>query len=163
MKIIQDNAIYVQKVDLEFLKYDARILPENILKSIFENPQIDLDDYEKYDLFKFDEPQDVEFFQKLDFIVDYTVIQDYNNDELKKYAETCQNEFESIAQQLYNADKNDLEYATMSFRYKVLSYRQISLYHIGEFKHGLLDMPLPKTNKQGIKKLINKVLSKLNH
>ena len=163
MKIIQDDAVYVQKIDLKFLKYYHRILPENISKKIFENPKIDLDDYNKYDLFKFDEPQDIEFFQSLDFIVDYMVIKDYNNDELENYAESCQKELESISQQLYTTDKKDPEYATISSRYKVLSYRQISLYHISEFKSGLLDMPLSKTNKQGMKKLINKVFSRINY
>lgn len=161
MKIIQDNSLYIQKIDLEFLKYHARILPENISKKIFENPEIDLDDYNKYDLFKFDEPQDIEFFQNLDFIIDYTVIKDYNNEELYEYVKTCHKEFESTALQLFTTNKKDPQYTNVLFRYKVLSYKKLSLYHISEFKNGLLDMPLPKPNKdKSIKKLLNKLLTK---
>lgn len=41
MKIIKNNAVYIQKKDLEFLKYNPHILPQSISSKIFENGDID--------------------------------------------------------------------------------------------------------------------------
>ena len=66
MKIITNTAVYVQKIDLEFFKYSLHSLPQSISSKIFENSELDVDDFNKYDFFKFENKNDIEFFRSID-------------------------------------------------------------------------------------------------
>lgn len=161
MKIMRENALYIQKIDLEFLKYYYRILPEDISNMIFSNPEINLDDLSKYDFLKIEDPQVIKYFQNVDAIIDYNSIENYSIDELGEIGKKYNIEFDIIARQLYTTNKSDSKYAHILSQYKELNYKIKTLVDIIDYKNGLLILNLPGSKeKSNIKKLINKFIAK---
>lgn len=159
MKLIVDNSLYIQKIDLEFLQYYCHLLPKNVSDKIFKNPQIDLDDYSKYDFLEFSNPEDIAFFQNIDAIIDYNMIENYSNTELGEMGKSFRIELEQTAQKLYSIKESSPEYKDTLLRYKILNYKIKSLTDILDFKYGMLKFKLP-TSKNRIKQLINRIIHK---
>lgn len=145
MKISTKNAIYVQKQDLEFLKYRLRSLPSSINDKIFENVELDPDDFDKYDFFKFEEEEDIEFFKSLDWLIDYTAVKDLGIEELKYIGENLVKKFEEVACFLYSIDEKSDDYKKTILDYTVLQYQNATLSDIFDLKNGLLKIKLPNT------------------
>ncbi len=162
MIISKDNAIYIQKQDLEFLKYYYNMLPTYISQKIFENPDINLDDYSKYDLFKFDDSKDIEFFNSIDCLIDYTSIKNFSIGQLVELGKNYAKQLEEITKRLYATNNSNQEYSSILLQYKSLNYKLSSLRDIIDFLNGAINMPLPKKNnhKAKISKLIQKHFQK---
>lgn len=170
MKISTKDAIYVQKKDLEFLKFQARALPSSINQKIFENSMLDLDDYDKYDFLMFENEEDIEFFKSLDWLIDYTEIKDLENDELRQIGENLVKRNDEVAKKLYSIEEKDESYKSTIQEYMLLSYQITTLSDISDMNNGMLKIKLPNTNdtnnidntKVNIPKLIKNILSKLS-
>lgn len=152
MRILRNNTIYVQKIDIEFLKYTLHILPENVLNGI------DLDDYNKYDFIPFSNENDIEFFMKIDFIIDYSDYENMQMEKIKLKGESLVSELESITAKMYQEKLSDEEYEKTSRKYKELNHLITSLGDLCDFKDGMLKLNIPPKNK--FKQLINILLKK---
>lgn len=159
MKIITDKAAYIQKIDLEFFKYRLRTMPQSISAKIFENKEIDLDDYDKYDFLKFDSTEDIEFFKSIDWIIDYDSIKDLTTSELKEIGNAYVERLEKTAKKLYEMSEEDSDYKDTLFQYTLLYYQVASLGDISDFKLGLLQINMP-TEKKTLKGLIRMLFTK---
>lgn len=161
MKIITNHLAYVQKIDLEFLKYRLHSLPQSISSKIFENSEIDVDDFNKYDFFKFDDVSDIEFFKGIDWIIDYDSIRNLTDIEIKAMGRTYVERLEQITKILYKMTSDNKDYENVLLQYKLLHYQITSLNDILDFKSGLLKMTLPnKDNK--LQKLIRIFIKRKN-
>lgn len=159
MIITKENATYVQKYDLKFLRNIYRILPEDIDQKIFNNPDIDPDDYNIFDFFKFTDPKDIEYFSNLECLNDYTYIKELSKEEFQEMVKNVVRRLDEITKKLYNTDKNDPEYSSIFLQYKSLNYKVVDLRHIAEYKNGFIDMNLPKEHKLKIPKLMQRIFS----
>ena len=142
MKIITKAAAYVQKIDLEILKYTLHYLPQSISSKIFENCELDVDDFNKYDFFKFEDEKDIEFFKSIDWLIDYNSVRDLTNEEITKIGRDYVEQRDQIAKKLYTASDYE-EYNDILFQYKLINYQITSLNDISDFKNGLLKINLP--------------------
>lgn len=150
MKILKNNKIYVQKIDIEFLKYTMGILPDNILTTI------NLDDYEKYDFLCFTNEEDIEFFKNLECLIDYNEFENKDTDEIKETGERLVGEFEFISKSLYQGTLDSDEYKKTMKRYKELNHMITSLRDLMDYKLGLLKLNIT-TKKSKLKRLLNKI------
>lgn len=163
MKLMVGNSLYVQKIDLEFLKYYYRVLPESISTKVFDNPKIDLDDYSKYDFLEFSDYEDIEYFQNVDAIIDYNMIEGYTNSELSAIGKRFSEEFDKVSSELYSITESDPKYNDVLSRHKTLTYKMKTLNDILDFRNGMLKLQLPTEKKESkFKQLINRIIPK-NH
>lgn len=161
MKILTKNIVYVQKKDLEFLKYIVRILPPSIGQKIFENKDLDPDDYDKYDFFEFTDDDDIAFFRSLDWLIDYTQVKDSKNDNLRQIAEKVAIKYDEVARRLYSMTEKDENYKSTLQEYTLLSYQIATIEDISDINNGLLKINIPNT-KVSIPKLKKNFFSKVS-
>lgn len=75
MKIITNDAVYVQKSDVFFLKNANLSIPASVSNKIFSN---ETSTNGSCDFIKFVDSSAIEYFKKLDWVVDYNQIKDLN-------------------------------------------------------------------------------------
>lgn len=168
MKIINDKVVYVQKIDLEFLKYRLHSLPVSIDSQIFENVESNFDDFNKYDFFKFENVNDIEFFRNTDFIVDYNFVKTVSIDEIVKVGKKYIEKRDILARKLYSIATSNSDYNEILTQFKIVEYQISSLNDIIDFKSGCLKMKLPEgtelpaefMQENGFRKLIKIMFNK---
>lgn len=70
MKIFANNKVYVQKNDLTYLLHNAKEIPTSIFEKVFNGIFIVTDD-NRYEFIEFSKPEEIEFFKKNEWMVDY--------------------------------------------------------------------------------------------
>ena len=83
MKVFKDGKLYVNKKDLLILRKSQYQIPDSVLDDM-ENSKVLLsfDDRDTY--VEFSDEKDIDFFRKVDWIVDYNSARDLNMEVLKK-------------------------------------------------------------------------------
>lgn len=149
MKVLTRNTLYVQKMDIGFLKYTMHTLPDSALD------KINLDDYNKYDFIPFTDKDIIAYLNSLDYIIDYQEMEKLKltPEELKEIGSSLASERETVTSIIYKCKKGTEEYKEAMYRYKILSHLLASLTDISDIKSGLLKINIPTHNK--FKRLIN--------
>ena len=102
MKIITENAVYVQKNDLGFLNQTNLAIPASIFMKVFGNGITIIDDSNRYEFVRFEEESEIDFFKEQDWIVDYNSVKDLGEAEIKEIFDETVNQMDSIARK-YNS------------------------------------------------------------
>lgn len=66
MKIITEEAVYIQKNDIEHLYLVELPIPSSIFIKVFGNGVITINDDNRYDFIRFSGEKEIEFFKSLD-------------------------------------------------------------------------------------------------
>ena len=82
MKIITDNAAYVQKKDIAYLSQTNIARPISIFLKVFDLGAITIDENNKNEFIKFDSQKDISFFRNIDWIIDYNEVKDLSEKEI---------------------------------------------------------------------------------
>lgn len=82
MKVFKDGKLYVNKNDLLILRKSQYQVPESVFGGRESN--LILLGIEKDVFLEFTDEKDIEFFKKIDWIVDYDSVRDLNMEVLKK-------------------------------------------------------------------------------
>ncbi len=168
MKIITENAVYVQKNDITYLNHTDLPIPASIFMKIFGNGIVIINDSNRYEFEKFEDDSEIEFFKGLDWIVDYNSVKDLSDDEIIEIGQNIAQVKNQIAEQfnLMSEDerKENLGLVTQC---ELLDFKMYSLRDILWFKQGHLPMTLPEgidypegfvqKGEKGIQKLIRRI------
>lgn len=101
IKIIANDAIYVQKIDIAYLDASNLPIPASIfMKTVAKGMTIN--ENNKYDFIRFDEASEIEYFKGLDCIIDCDVANGLSEEEIIEAMENVQKERLSIARE-YNS------------------------------------------------------------
>ena len=76
MKIVTNEAIYVQKNDLVFLNQTDIPIPASIFMKAFGKGATIINYNNRFDFVKFEDSKEIEFFKNMDFILDYDLVKD---------------------------------------------------------------------------------------
>ena len=133
MKILTENAIYVQKNDMTYLSRMAKSIPSSILIQVYGKGAETIDDNE------------IEFFKNLDWIVDYQVLKNLTDEEIYSMGQDILNEKNRIARQFnllspVERKKN----ISMVNECELLDYKLYSIRDILWFNQGHIYIKLPK-------------------
>lgn len=168
MKIITQNAVYVQKNDIAYLNQTDLPILASIFLKVFGHGIVIIDDSNRYDFEKFEDASEIEFFSELDWIVDYNSVKDLSDEEIIEVGQSIVKERNQIAQQFNSmAEDERKENLGMVTQCELLDFKMSSLRDILLFKQGYLKMTLPEgvdypggtvqKGKNGIQKLIGRV------
>lgn len=166
MKIITNDAVYVQKNDIGFLNQTDLLIPVSVFLKVFGNGITIIDDSNRFEFIKFEDKEEIEFFQGLDFIVDYNLLKDLSEDEIMKLGQEVAFEKNNIAKK-YNSlsgrDRANNMYMVSECEkldFKMYSIRDILWYKQGYIKFDMpIDLNVQKEEK-GFKKLLRKIKKK---
>ena len=171
MKIITENAVYVQKNDITYLNHTDLPIPASIFIKVFGNGMVIIDDSNRYEFEKFEDNHEIEFFKRLDWIVDYNSVKDLSDDEIIEIGQSIVQSKNQIAQQLDSMSEDQRkENLEMLTQYELLNFKMHSLRDILWFKRGDLKMTLPEgvdypegfvqTGEKRIQKLMKRIFPK---
>lgn len=161
MKIFTSNAVYVQKIDLEFFKYSLHSLPQTISKQFFESNKVDCDDYGKYDFIKFENIEDIDFFKSVNWIIDYASVKDLSDEEYNKLGWDLARKREQATERLYSFERENNEYRIILLECKLLQYQISMLQDIADVRDGRLKIRIPEEQSK-LHKMMRKIFVKEN-
>ena len=134
VKIITDDAVYVQKNDITYLNHTDLPIPASIFMKVFGNGIVVVDDSNRYEFEKFENTDEIEFFKGLDWIVDYNSVKDLSDDEIIEIGQSIAQKFNSMSS---DERKENMEMITQC---ELLDFKMYSLRDILWFKNGKLKM-----------------------
>lgn len=169
MKIITDNAVYVQKNDIAYLNQTDLAIPASIFMKVFDSGIVIIDDSSRYEFVEFDDPKEIEFFRGIDWMIDYNEVKDLSEEETITLGQSIVEETNSIAQRFNSMTPEERkENMNMVSQYELLDFKIYSLRDILLFKQGHIKMELPEgidfpagfEQEKGIRKLIKTMFNK---
>ncbi len=129
--------IYIQINDIAMLNHTDIPMPASIDAVI-------VDDSNRMNFVEFTQPKEVEFFESLNWVVDYKQIRYLSEEEMKEVEQEIANEMNEIANRLNSmTDEEKRNNQSLIQRHKLLDYKMKYLAEILWFKQGHKQMPFP--------------------
>ena len=147
MKIFNEEngvkKVYVQMNDLMTLINTDQSIPSSVFEKVFSDVVI-VNDSNRMDFVEFDKPNDIKYFESIDWIVDYKEIRDLSEEEIKNRGKEIASEMNRIAER-YNSLSDDQKYHNQSLiqKHELLDYKMKYLAEILWVKQGHKQMPFP--------------------
>ena len=174
MKIITNDAIYVQKNDMAYLNNTNITIPASIFMKVFGKGIVIINDLNRYEFVKFEDKKEIDFFKQLDWIIDYEDVRNLNEKEILKLARTVADEKAKIALEFNKMSEKEMAANTdMVDEYELLKYKLYSLRDVLDFTRGELKFNLPEgveyptyyqvKEEKGIKRLFKKIRRNTNN
>lgn len=138
------KVVFVQLDDISMLLYDNSIrIPNSILERFFKKDFI-VTDENKSKFYLFKNPDEVDFFENIDWIIDFKKFYKMKSEELLSNIDEAKNELLSLNS--YNDNLNDFERIKkikISERQLMVNHKKEDMERILNFKKGYTDIPLP--------------------
>lgn len=140
-------------------------IPSSIIDKVFGQVFI-VTDENRYEFIEFSSPEEIDFFKKCDWMVDYNTFDDMTEEEIVEYA--CQiNEERNKTATSFNElseEEREKQYIQVSTKIELLEFKMWSVRDILWHKQGHLKFPLPIVTTNIIKRkenIVKKVLKRL--
>lgn len=159
MKVFKNGKVYVQNEDLILILRSGELMPTSVLEKFYGNGPVIIVQDNMEDYVEFEETDQVEFFKRLDWIVDYDEVKNLSTEELEKLYDDTKDEMVKIKNKYSDLSQNDDCYEKDSIRFELLGNKLYSLSKIQYFKARKLELALP--NETGICRLIRKFKNKI--
>lgn len=159
MKVFKNGKVYVQNEDLILILRSGELMPTSVLEKFYGNGPVIIVQDNMEDYVEFEETDQVEFFKRLDWIVDYDEVKNLSLEELEKLYDATKDEIVKIRNKYSDLSQNDDCYEKDSIRFELLGNKLYSLSKIQYFKARKLELTLP--NETGICRLIRKFKNKI--
>lgn len=159
MKVFKNGKVYVQNEDLILILRSGELMPTSVLEKFYGNGPVIIVKDNMEDYVEFEEAEQVEFFKRLDWIVDYDEVKNLSTEELEKLYDATKDEMVKIRNKYSDLSQNDDCYEKDSIRFELLGNKLYSLSKIQYFKARKLELALP--NETGICRLIRKFKNKI--
>ena len=159
MKVFKNGKVYVQNEDLILILRSGELMPTSVLEKFYGNGPVIIVQDNMEDYVEFEETDQVEFFKRLDWIVDYDEVKNLSTEELEKLYDDTKDEMVKIRNKYSDFCQNDDCYEKDSIRFELLGNKLYSLSKIQYFKARKLELALP--NETGICRLIRKFKNKI--
>jgi len=159
MKVFKDDSVYIQINDLVKLLTLSEEVPNTILEKINIDEETIINDNNRFKFIKFDNPDEVTFFRKQDWIIDYDNYKDLPDDGLEKIAhelylnsEHVVNRFNSLLKEEQNSNYGK----NMLVEHVKLRHIIHDLRHLSTYKCGDLKLNIPGENSEELDKAVRR-------
>ena len=173
MKISTKETVYVQRNDINYLRQFENMNDYfNIYAKTFTNDINIIDDSNRYEFVRFCDPEDIKYFETIDWILDYKDVKSLNEEELIKLGCSFSDQLNELAKVINNPSTSKSESKKLYEQYQRLQYKMYSLRDFIWYKKGMLDMTFPegievenkKTSQEQTEKIVQekpKLFSKI--
>ena len=150
MKIfhVENNreVVYVQLQDMAYLNHETDIaIPTSIFTKVFNNSITKIDASNRFNFIKFDKPEDVDFFKKWKFIIDYNQYKEMNHDQVAEEVEKLVEKSNKIVEKWNNMSVEERkEHKEIYDEYHHIFYMVQFLTELYAVKQGITTMPFPR-------------------
>ena len=145
MKIITDRCIYVQKSDIDVLGTYPIPMPLSIYLKYCKDSMNLCEGNSVYSFIKFEDKNEIEFFKKLNWIVDYDEYKQLSVDELMELGKNLSHKSRELAS-TYEAmsDEEKLDNRSLFIKHELLEYKIHSIAEILWIKFRLIRISIPE-------------------
>lgn len=145
MKIITDDAVYIQKNDFAYLNQTDLAIPASVYLKAFDRGVVVIGDHNRYDFFKFTDSDAIEFFKGLDWILDYYDVKDLSFEDIVEVVSKMDDERREIASKFnLMTPEEKRKNIDMYYRSEYLDFKFCSLRDFVWFRQGKLKFNLPE-------------------
>ena len=146
MKVFANNKVYIQKNDLAYFMRGAEgvSVPSSIIDKVFGQVFI-VTDENRYEFVEFSSPEEIEFFKKCDWMVDYNLFDSMTEEEIIEYGCQINAERNKIATSFneLSEEEREKQYIQESTKIELLEFKMWSVRDVLWHKQGHLKFPLP--------------------
>jgi len=146
MKLFVNNKVYVQKNDLAYFMRGTEgiSIPSSIINKVFGQVFI-VTDENRYEFVEFSSPEEIDFFKKCDWIVDYNLFDGMTENQIVEYGCQINTERNKIATSFNELPEEERErqYIQASTKIELLEFKMWSVRDILWHKQGHLKFTLP--------------------
>ena len=141
-----EEAVYVQIHDIMYLSHETgRPIPASIFTKVCTTGVTIVTDANRFEFVRFDDESDVEFFKKLDFIIDFDQYKDLTDEQLEEEAQKLETRANEIAKTWNSMSEEERRKNSSLFKeHRNISYMIKFLSEIYAVKHGKRTMPFPE-------------------
>lgn len=129
MKILDNNKIYVQKIDLIYLYNFYSKIPDFIFFKILKECLL-TNENNKYDLIEFDKKKEIDFFDNLECILDYNKVKNLNYEEKEQLCDKILNKADIIEKEMMNSSYDTTNYNELIKQWELYHYMYYSLNYL---------------------------------
>lgn len=147
MKIFNEEngvkKVYVQINDIMTLINTDLSIPGSVFEKVFSDFFI-VNDSNRMDFVEFDKPNEIKYFESLDWIVDYKEIRDLTEEEIKNKVQDITSKVKRITNR-YNSMSENQKYRNHSLvqKHELLDHKINNLVEVLCVKQGLEQIPFP--------------------
>lgn len=146
MKLFVNNKVYVQKNDLAYFMRGTEgiSIPSSIIDKVFGQVFI-VTDENRYEFVEFSSPEEIDFFKKCDWMVDYNLFDGMTENQIVEYGCQINAEINKIATSFNELPEKERErqYIQASTKIELLEFKMWSVRDILWHKQGHLKFTLP--------------------
>jgi len=146
MKLFVNNKVYVQKNDLAYFMRGTEgiSIPSSIINKVFGQVFI-VTDENRYEFVEFSSPEEIDFFKKCDWMVDYNLFDGMTEEEIVEYGCQINAERNKIATSFneLSEEEREKQYIQVSAKIELLEFKMWSVRDILWHKQGHLKFSLP--------------------
>ena len=168
MKIFTENGVYVQKNDIAYLYHTDIPIPVVVFNKIYSDGIFIVDSRNRNEFILFNEKDAIDFFSKINWILDYNIYKDLTIEELfKKYKKLCnQSVAVGIKYDSFSSSEKK-QHIDLLELYDRLEYQTNAIRDLILLKQGKINYELPEgievvKQEKGIRKILIRIKRKNN-
>ena len=140
----EKEAVYVQMQDIMYLSNETDMpIPATIFEKVFSGVTI-VTDANRFDFVKFEEEHEIEFFRKLDFVIDFDQYKDLTDEQLEEEAQKLGSKANDIAEKWNSMTEDERrQNGSLYEEHRNIGYMINFLSEIYAVKHKKRSMPFP--------------------
>lgn len=143
MKVVTENAVYVQKVDIAFLISTDIIMPLSIMLNTFGENGGCITPDNRFEFVKFESENDIEFFSQQNWILDYNEVKYLKEDEIYNYIILLKNKEKALRKNYKKMGRNEKVNNNLLIQCDLINYKSLGLKDYLAFKQGRINMDIP--------------------
>lgn len=139
------ETVYVQMQDILYLVHESNVsVPASIFEKVFSVGATFVTDANRFDFIRFEEEHEVDFFKKLEFVIDYDQYKDFSEEQLIAEVKKLEDKANGIAEKWNDMTSEERrENSELYEEHQNLDYMCRFLCEIYFVKHGKRSMPFP--------------------
>lgn len=163
MKVTTKNAIYLQTKDLIFMKNDLNVLPDYFIEKYFSPQNIStIKRKRKYDFIKIQDPREIRFIKRQDYLLDYVNFAEMSIDMIRAYAADYSRETQQYLESLELEDLDEVDSQISIVTNKIREFTLEDLDGILAIRMGNIDIDIPSQKALGrtiqkVRRLVNNI------
>ena len=137
------ETVYVQMQDILYLVHESNVsVPASIFEKVFSVGAVFVTDANRFDFIRFEEEHEVDFFKKLEFVIDYDQYKDFSEEQLIAEVKKLEDKANEIAEKWNDMTSEERrENSELYEEHQNLDYMCRFLCEIYFVKHGKRSMP----------------------
>lgn len=149
MKILTNDSVYVQKIDIAYLLSTDIVMPHSIMINTFGENGGCVTTSNRFDFVKFDKDYEIAFFNNFNWILNYDDVKDLNEEALLKLSYLINDKKRKIINLFNSMNSNDQKNNLFLLKkFEALNFKLLSLKDYISYKQGRINMTFPTINSK---------------